>query len=539
MEDLIALNRLLSDRDLQRHALVGKMGETTKLVRISVLRNHSFELLGATIDAFLALSDLSAELLYSDYDDSFSIQAQNDSADVILIWVDLDRYDAAGRSMMEARFVEIATQAIVPVLIAPVCSDQEHYKALAALSEKLTVVDPSDIQSRLGKRFFDMRLAEFTGTRCSPRACLELSRLIGARALPSVLQTPLKAVVVDMDNTLYSGVLGEDGVNGVVMSDGHKALQQKVEAFAKQGGFVCVVSKNDARDVEALFCDRWDFPLKRTSITKVMANWNPKSENIIALEGVLNIHHSAMLFVDDNLGELYEVRSKLPDICLLWASGDAQANADAFSVYPGLARSGAVQAEDKIRSSDVQANEERRRRKATLSPEDYLRSLDVKIAFTLNCPEDGPRIHALANKTNQFIFNYMRYGETEVEQAVIDPDSCIVAARMSDKLVDSGIIGIAVLRRRAGHVLVEDLFVSCRALGRGLDDVVVLGMLQVAQERLAPGAPLKVEFQDGPRNQPARSFVDTYLASHLAEPAAFQYTFTNALIKISVPENAL
>ncbi|MES0862932.1 HAD-IIIC family phosphatase [Ruegeria sp. SCPT10] len=527
MDKLLEIHKLTSSQSLRRSDLIDRADAQARNLKIDVVRNHSFELVAATINSFLAVAGLKADFSYSDYDDAFANADFAADADAHIIWVDLERYDEKGRKHIIARLNELSQNAVKPVIVAPVGANFEA-------EDPLVKADFSSIMDHLGGKFFDERLASFTGTRCSPAACMEMSRLLGLCTIPAVILPGLKAIVVDLDNTLYKGVLGEDGAAGVILEPGHIALQQKLTELARQGFFVCIASKNEAEDVEKLFKVRGDFPLRPEHVTKFMVNWESKSSNIQSLEKFLNIHHSAMLFIDDNMGELFEVSNKLPDIKMLWASPDSASNARSVGVYPGLLKS-KVSAEDVARSKDVQANEERRRLREQMSPEAYLRSLEIKISFQLNHPDQITRVSELSRKTNQFIFNYKRYSLAEVKAAAGNPSSCVMTVSMSDKLIDSGIIGCLVGHKHGDTLNVEDMFVSCRALGRGLDEVVVLGAIKCAADQLKCSK-VQVAFQKGERNGPAADFVENNLKAQTAAASELQYTFPQGIVEISMPE---
>lgn len=525
MDEILKAHNFLASLSLKRSDLLDQAAMDGRVIRIDVIRNHSFELIAGTLDAFLSLSGLRAEFNYSDYDDAFSLTALNNAADLHLLWVDLDRYDAQGKTYIHERLNALVKTATTPVIFAAI---GEESGAEASYCNQVIC----EIATQMGDKFYDLRLASFTGTRCSPAACLEISRFLGLRLIPSLLAPCLKAVVVDLDNTLYQGVLGEDGINGVVLQEGHIALQQKLVDLAAQGLFICIASKNEEQDALDLFAQRQDFPLRPDMITKFMVNWDKKSKNIHELEQFLNIHHSSMLFVDDNMGELFDVTQQLPGIKVLWASPDSAANARALKNFPGLLKN-SVSAEDLIRSKDVQANEERRRMQEQMAPEDYLRSLEVVLEFKVNDPEQVNRVAELSNKTNQFIFNYRRYSLQEVMKFSSGENSCVVAISMRDKLVNSGIIGAVLAELKDGVVYVDDVFVSCRALGRGLNEIILLGALECVCNKLGSHK-IQVGFQCGERNQPASKFVSMYLKDYIEVAADFNYTFPQGIVEVLV-----
>ena len=146
------------------------------------------------------------------------------------------------------------------------------YLAYSGLSVKFEYSDYDDSLS-----FFNMK---FSGTKLSSLTCIEVSKDLGLNYIPSLLKPNLKGIIVDLDNTLYKGVLGEDGIEGITLTLGHKNLQNSLKKLKDQGFFLCVASKNNEQDVIDLFKKREDFPLSLNDFTKVYANWNSKSESI-------------------------------------------------------------------------------------------------------------------------------------------------------------------------------------------------------------------------------------------------------------------
>jgi FkbH-like protein len=487
------------------------------------MRNHSFELVAATTNTFLELSGLSAEFVYSSYDDSFGEYKSFSDTDVLVFWIDLARYSSENLCLVSEQIETIVRQTRVPSIVAMIGGQLEF-------SSIVNRVSFEDIEALLGLEFFDDRLADFAGTRLSAQACLQISRRLGLQVIPAAVKPGLKALIVDLDNTLYSGVLGEDGPRGIRLKDGHFMLQSELHRLSSQGFFVCVVSKNDEVDVEELFSLRDDFPLRRKDVTKIVANWKHKSENIKSLEVYLNIHHTSFLFIDDNLGELTEVGIALPGIQLLWASSDAHANHRALKNFPGLLKMTSSM-EDTVRKADILANEQRRLLRAELSQEDYLRSLDIEIEFNVNNTTQFPRVAELSRKTNQFIFGYKRYSDLALNEIANRGDAAIVAISMRDRLLDSGVIGSVIALKRDDHLIVEDVFVSCRALGRGLDETIVLGAITRATEELKCDRVL-VCFQKGERNKPAEMFVSQHLREQRCKPSTFEAWIASPLVRV-------
>jgi len=499
--------------------------------RISVYRNHSFELIEHTIVPYLDYAEMSVEFIYSDYDDSLSFFDLDKSTDMIILWLDLSRYHLEDvHSFLCERLDYLSHIYTKPILVIPFAGN------FSVQGDRIVCYDLTPLEQELGNRYLDKRMERFSGTKMSAAACMAVSKQLGLRYIPALLRPTLKAIVVDLDNTLYQGVLGEDGIAKLQLTEGHKKLQQQLKLLASEGIFLCVASKNDERDVTELFKQREDFPLRNSDFTKVCANWNDKAQSIKEIAHFLNIHPDSILFIDDNIGELSAVASVFPQIKLIHALEDAEITCEILRFFPGLLRLHA-QKEDQLRKNDVQANEMRQRMRASLSPRDYIRSLEMKLLFCLNNFEQATRVAELANKTNQFICSYRRYGFADIIELMKSPDAVVITASLSDKLSDSGIVGVCVALKREQYVEIDECFVSCRALGRGIDEILVLGMIRCALEHFRCGY-LKMDFVNGERNEPAKRFVQMYLEGYLQNPQLFNYQIPNGLIEIQIVKNA-
>lgn len=508
----------------RRELLTYKAKEKPKY-HVQVFRNHSFELVEHTIGAYLDYAQIGVSFSYSGYDDSLSFAELDQTADLILLWIDAGRYGGKDiQGFLAERVAYLGNLFPKPILLALVGQTVEIRQA------NTVVIDLSEISAKLGDGFTDERAKAVTGTSLSSRAMLEISRELGLRYLPGLLRPALKAILVDLDNTLYAGVLGEDGADGIRLTPGHGRLQQQLKRFSEQGFFLCAVSKNDPTDVEELFRVRTDFPLKKEDFTQISASWDAKADSIRKTADFLHIDPESMVFVDDNIGELMSVCAAIPSIHLLHAQKNADITCEVLTCYPGLFRLSRLN-EDAVRKNDIQSQEERQALKTELSYEEYLRSLNMQLKFEYCNTRQTTRIAELANKTNQFIFRYQRYSEREVENRMRSPEYLVVSVSLSDRLSDSGLIGVCVGRKLEDYVEIEECFVSCRALGRGIEDILVLGAIQGILTQFHVDK-LLVPFVKGPRNTPAEQFVKSHLEPYQAHPAKFFYQVPDDLLEI-------
>jgi FkbH-like protein len=490
----------------------------TRTVRVRVHRNHAFEPVASVLAPYLAFAGLAGEFTFGDYDDSLGF-ATPGAADLEIVWLDFARYasftgDEGLARWVAGRVAALRARSDAPVLVADFAEDSDAARAFNAELRTHTaglpavyVCDQSAVGAELGAAYVDERAAAMAGTRLSNAACVRTARLFGSAWIPGALLPRLKALVLDLDNTLYDGVLGEDGPAGVRLTDAHAALQRRLVALGGEGLFLAVCSRNEAADVQALFAARPDFPLRPEHLSVMEVSWDAKSAGLRRIADALRIGTDALLFLDDNPGELAAVASELPDVKTLYAGPGAQDALDALAHYPGMHRWRADES-DVLRARDLAATRLREGLVAQADdPDSYLRSLDIRLRFTRDARAELDRLASLSGKTNQFNLSLRRLSPTDVERFISAPDHRAVSIRLSDRLSDSGIIGAMFTRRDGDTVVVEELCISCRALGRRLEDVMVAEALRVATE--ADEGVRYVRFQpvSGPRNQPALAWL--------------------------------
>jgi len=277
-----------------------------------------------------------------------------------------------------------------------------------------------------------------------------------------------KVLIVDADNTLWHGVVGEDGVEGISVGKDYPGtvfhcFQHQLLDAQHSGLILAMVSKNNLTDVRQVFAGR-SMPLKWEDFTAYRVNWQRKSDNIISIAQELNLGLDSFVMIDDNPFELEEVSRSLPDVtCLQF---DWQKPAEALSLLyktPGLSVWEAT-AEDSRKAQQYVEESKRREMHATAdSLEDYIRSLDIQIKVGCNRQSALVRISQLTNKTNQFNLTTRRYSEAEIRDAM--NSGFVYDFHVADRLGDMGIVGVAIVRDQE----IEAFLMSCRALGREIE----------------------------------------------------------------------
>lgn len=525
------LQEFIFDSTPTRKQLLDYSPVCDRKFKICVYRNHSFELVEHTIFAYLDYAGIGVEFIYSDYDDSLSFLSLPADTDMLILWLDIGRYKIDDiNSFINERLNYLTGIYHKPILFVPFRWEGD------IANELVTCYDMKDIAEQIGEKALDLRMEPYTGTCMSAKAITMVSRRLGLNYIPALLMPALKAVVVDLDNTLYRGVLGEDGKDGIELTEGHKALMEKLSELSSQGFFICVASKNEESDVIELFDHRADFPLKRSDLSKLCVSWDSKAESISKIAQYLNIGIDSILFIDDNPGEINSVLSMHPQVHTIRAYDDATKTLEVLNSYPRMMKLASAR-EDQLRKDDIIANEKRRELQQSMSADEYIRSLGMTLTFVTDCPEQAQRVSELSNKTNQFIFSYGRYSLSDIQDRMAASDHKIITISLSDRLSDSGIIGVCCAAFDGSIIDIEECFVSCRALGRGIDECIVLGAIELACQHFGCRN-VKIRFTEGERNLPAKKFLEkNFSTTDSAGAECFEYSFPKDLLNIIIKEN--
>jgi len=504
--------------ELNRLAVMRLGAPATEGPVLRVLRNQAFETLTPVLAPLFGFAGYALSVALGEYDDSLNLPEEPYAA--ALVWLDFARYERLTDEELAqwtvARLEALRAHAGGPLIVANSPDSGARAERLnAALGDwasrtpAAAVLRLDEIAQRLGARaFVAPDRAALTGTRYADPLCLEAARTLAFEVLAQAYAAPIKALAVDLDNTLYAGVLGEDGPGGVRLTEGHANLQREIDRLASEGVLVTILSRNEPADVQQLFAARADFPLRPERVASWQVSWGEKSDGVQAAAAQFNIAPDAFLLIDDNVGELVQVSSRHPGLRLLHASDDAEITVRALRRYPGLPRDGQAFAG---RAADLAANAERAALAEEAVDEDaYLAALKAELTFALDPVEDRARLTELSRKTNQFNMALRRFDEVEVDRYLAAPDRCVVHVKLADRLADSGSVAALFGRLEESLLIVDELCISCRALGRKLEDAMVTEAVRGAMGRVgARGAAF--EYALGPRNQPALEWLAAFV----------------------------
>lgn len=495
-----------------------------KTLRLMVHRNRVFEPVASAMAAFGAYAGWRLDIQIGSYNDSIAAVGGT-LADVELLWLDYARYDLESDALaayVADRARNRVASSRVPVLVA---GDDRPGPQAAALNEALaglvagiggaTFLDVRMVAERLEGAYRDERLVALGSSDLTDLGSLEIARDLAFRWLPAATRPRLKLIAVDLDNTLVDGVIGEDGVEGVTIGPGRSMVAKSLADLAAAGVLIALVTRNEPSDVEALFESRRDLALPRSSLFAVEAGWGPKSESLARIVARARIGMDSVLFIDDNPGELAAMVAAHPELQVLSAA-DADLVAAAVAAYPGL-HGYPEAAEDGLRIADLRADHERQAAHAVaLTDDEFLRSLGVVAELALDDPAAQERVASLSLKTNQFNTSLRRFSAVDVAERLASNDARIVTASVRDRLSDSGIVAEVISTREDGLLQVEEMAISCRALGRGLETRLLAESVSTAARSLGCDR-VRFAFRAGPRNQPARDWLAGLLGRDPAE----------------------
>jgi FkbH-like protein len=318
-----------------------------------------------------------------------------------------------------------------------------------------------------------------------------------------------KALVMDLDNTLWGGVVGEDGPKAMKLGDDYPGnafleFQRAALELHRRGIILALCSKNNPDDALEMLNGHPAMLLRPHHFAAQRINWNSKAENLREIAAELNIDPSALAFVDDDARERGEVRALAPEVYVIDLPTDPAGYAAALRETPVFERL-ATSAEDKVRTSHYQAEQKRAALKTnTLSLEDYYRSLDIRVSIDTVRAETLSRVAQLTQKTNQFNVTTKRYSEPTIAELAAREGWKVYTLAASDRLGDYGLVGVAICSQ-AGEVFEIDSFMlSCRAMGRTIENAF---LAHIAADCVQRGARLlQAWFAPTAKNAPAKDF---------------------------------
>lgn len=374
----------------------------------------------------------------------------------------------------------------------------------------LTICDWEFLANRIGAVVARDERSWFESKQpCSPALMVELARE-AAHLLISLKRAPKKVLVMDLDNTLWGGVVADDGLEGIELGDtsprgeAFKAFQKYILSLKQRGVLLAVCSKNDHARAAEPFERHPDMVLKMDDIVCFKANWEPKSENIRAMAPELNLGLDSFVFVDDNPAEIEIVRQFVPEVTTILLGPDPSEYvaqlADCRLFEPR-----SITAEDAERTGQYRSDAQRKALQASVTDMDsYLESLQMEGVLSEFTPVDVPRLSQLINKSNQFNLTTRRRSEAEVIAVMNGPEYAGYSMRLKDRFGDHGLISVVIGKKDGDTMRLDTWLMSCRVLKRQVEEEVLNEIARLAKARGCTR--LEGVFLPTPKNEMVRDF---------------------------------
>lgn len=336
--------------------------------------------------------------------------------------------------------------------------------------------------------------------------------IVAVRYLHLLKTTAKKVLVLDCDNTIWKGVVGEDGVDGIQLTSGMLALQRFAVNVQSQGVLICLASKNAEPDVLEVFEKRPDMILRPEHLVAHRINWTPKYQNLESLASELNLGLDSFVFVDDNPVECGQMREVLPQVLTLQLSDNDEA-IEAMLRQLWVFDKLAVTEEDAKRTQMYRENNARQQLETSATDIGaFLASLNLEITVSSPTEEEWPRVAQLTQRTNQFNFTTVRRNETEMRALALQAEYHVLKVNVRDRFGDYGLVGDMIAKQEGTTLWVDTFLLSCRVLGRGVEHSMLRELAMLGGHLGC--TTVAIPYIRTAKNEPARAFADQVMGQY-------------------------
>jgi len=322
-----------------------------------------------------------------------------------------------------------------------------------------------------------------------------------------------KVLAVDLDNTLWGGVLGEDGIEGIQLGTEYpgafyRGLQRVILDIHQRGILLAVCSKNNRGEAMAAIEKHPEMLLRPEHFAAFRINWQDKAQNLREIAAELNLGTDSIAFLDDNPVERSRVQSDLPEVKVIALPGQAQGYAAALRDSPWFERL-ALSVEDREHTRMYHEQQQRASvAQAAGSLEDFYRSLGQEVVLAPLAPETLVRVAHLTQKTNQYNVTTRRYSEQQIEEMAARPDCRVYSVRVRDRFGDNGIVGVLITRIENDVCEIDTFLLSCRVIGRTVETAMLGFLASVCKKQGA--SRLQGWFLPTKKNAPVKDLYSTH-----------------------------
>lgn len=297
-----------------------------------------------------------------------------------------------------------------------------------------------------------------------------------------------KCLALDCDNTLWGGIIGEDGINKIKIGKTHPGsdyleFQQAILNLYNRGILLAICSKNNKQDVLEVLKSHPDMILRKKHFVSMRINWNDKVTNLREIANELNIGLDSLVLIDDSEFEINLVKKLLPEIEAVQLPKDPASYKDLLKSC-GLFDTLTFSEEDRARSEMYRAEISRKEVELQVTTlEDYYKYLEMEVTIKSADGFSIPRISQLTQKTNQFNLTTKRYSEFEIKGLAESKDADVRYLHLKDRFGDNGIVGVAILKEQGNDAFIDTFLLSCRVIGRGVEEAFLKDCVNIARER--------------------------------------------------------
>jgi len=383
---------------------------------------------------------------------------------------------------------------------------------LADSFDNVRVMDYDTLVARYGRRdWIDPRMALFARIPVAPKHDWALAGFY-VRHLRPLYGLSKKALVLDADNTLWGGVVGDVGLGGIALGpdypgNAYVAFQRRVLDLYHRGVVLCLASKNEPGAVEEVLEKHPEMVLRTKHFAAMRVNWSPKPDNVRQMADALNLGLDSFVFIDDSPVECEMMRTALPQVLSITLPAEPAAYAgvieslDCFDQWT-------VSGEDRQRGQLYRAEARRREsRSAAVDLPTFYRRLRMKMTLSIDEPMHVSRAAQMTNRTNQFNMHTIRCTEDDIRRFMDAPDHHVFTLALADRFGDNGIVGLAVVIHRPDTWCLHMFLMSCRVLGRTVEQTFI-GWI-AGQARAAGADQLVGEFVPTAKNKPFAGFYES------------------------------
>lgn len=540
---------------LKANNLLKKQVEGQKPYLVKVLSNITCNQMGATLSYHLFQQGINAEVSFGNYDNIVQDSFQTGGIHLVIVHYELlnvvGKMDSYVEDLNDEQIEEVASSLecelgmILNNLKGVPCVLFDSFTAktisisllrnnkFTALAGRLNrfvsdnkakntyLIDLDAIISKIGTAVaYDMKLYLLSKTLYTINFWKEYTYEVSP-ALLKVTGKAKKAVIFDCDNTLWKGILGEDGFDGIDMSAHSKIgsiyhqVQQMAVWLSKHGILIGLCSKNNAEDVTEVIEKHPDMALRNENIVVSEVNWNDKASNLRVIAEELNIGIDSLVFVDDSDFEINLIREQLPQVvCMQVPEAIYDYPAQLAEIVNTYFYFSDIKSDlDKTNQYKQQAKRNQSKRQFG-DIESYLKSLEMEITFHVDDAAEIERVAQLTQKTNQLNLCTNRYTDAQIEVIKGSTIQSYISLSVKDKFGDSGLTGVAVVSYSNGMGVINDFLMSCRVMGRNIEFVFIDFVVDFLKRQGC--SVISAQYASTVKNKPVSEFYDI-AGLHLVE----------------------